>query len=150
MALSNTLRLDPYLSFRFLVEVEGLVVAGFAEVTGLSAEVEPYRYREGGLNAFEHELPGPAKFPPLVLRRGLTDVDNLWRWHEDVRRGRVVRRNGSIVLGGESTAHGTYRWNFAGAYPTKWTGPDLRAGSANVAVESVELVHQGLTKAMVP
>ena len=142
------LRLDPYLGFRFLVEIEGLIVAGFTEVSGLSAEVEPFAYREGGLNEFQHQLPGPVTYPRLVLKRGLTDIDNLWRWHQDVRSGRVTRRNGSIILGGESVAHGLWRWNFVGAYPVKWTGPDLRAESATVAVESIELVHRGLSKGL--
>ena len=141
-------RLDPYLGFRFLVEIEGLIVAGFSEVSGLAAEVETFPYREGGLNDFRHELPGPASFPRLVFRRGLTDFDNLWSWHEDVRRGTIDRRNGSIILGGESIEHGLWRWNFVGAYPARWVGPDLRAEAATVAVESLELVHQGLTKAL--
>lgn len=142
------LRLDPYLAFRFLVEIEGLIVAGFSEVSGLSAEVEPFPYREGGLNEFQHQLPGPVTYPRLVLKRGLTDIDNLWSWHQDVRRGRIVRRNGSIILGGESIEHGLWRWNFVGAYPVKWSGPELRAESANVAVESLELVHRGITKGL--
>jgi len=142
------LRLDPYLGFRFLVEIQGLIVAGFSEVSGLSAEVEVFPYREGGLNEFQHQLPGPTTFPRLVLKRGLTDFDNLWSWHEDVRRGRITRRNGSIILGGESIEHGLWRWNFVGAYPAKWVGPDLRAETATVAVETLELVHQGLTKAL--
>jgi phage tail-like protein len=145
VALDNVLRLDPYLTFRFAVEIEGLLVAGFTEVSGLSAEVTPFAYKEGGLNEYEHQLPGPATWPRLVLRRGLTDSDNLWRWHQDVRRGTISRRNGSIILRGDSTGAGAYRWNFVGAYPVKWVGPELRAASATVAVESVELVHEGIT-----
>jgi phage tail-like protein len=146
VALSNVLRLDPYLGFRFLVEIEGLIVAGFTEVSGLGAEVTPVAYREGGLNDYEHQLPGPTSWPRLVLKRGLTDIDNLWRWHQDVRHGRIKRRNGSVILGGESLGHGVYRWNFVGAYPVKWSGPTLNAASAAVAVEQVELVHKGITK----
>ena len=142
------LRIDPYLGFRFIVELEGLIVAGFTEVSGLSAEVDTFPYREGGLNDFQHQLPGPVTYPPLVLKRGLTDSDNLWSWHEDVRRGRITRRNGSIILGGESIEHGLWRWNFVGAYPVKWVGPDLRADAATVAVESIELVHRGLSKGL--
>jgi phage tail-like protein len=122
-------------------------VAGFTEVSGLAAEIEPFAYREGGLNAYQHQLPGPASYPRLVLKRGLTDVDNLWGWQRDVARGRIVRRNGSIILGGAAGTVGPWRWNFTGAYPVKWTGPDLRADSATVAVESLELVHRGLMKA---
>jgi phage tail-like protein len=148
MALTHVRRLDPYLGFRFVVEIEGLIVAGFTDVSGLSAEVTPFVYKEGGVNEYEHQLPGPATWPRLVLKRGLTDVDDLWRWHEDVRRGRVVRRNGSVIIGAEpgSGGLGIYRWDFTGAYPVKWVGPELRAASATVAVESVELVHRGLVK----
>jgi phage tail-like protein len=136
---------EPYLGFRFLVEIRGLIVAGFTEVSGLSAEVETTKYREGGRNGFEHELPGPAHFSRLVLKRGLTDIDNLWDWAKAVRGGTITRRNGSIILGGDSVLHGIQRWNFEGAYPVKWTGPELRADSATVAFESIELVHTGLT-----
>jgi phage tail-like protein len=140
-------RLDPFLGFRFLVEIQGLIVAGFTEVSGLQAEISVQTYAEGGLNAYEHKLPGPARYPNLVLKRGMTDVDNLWNWHRDVARGVVERRNGSVVLVGEG-AQAAWRWNFVGAYPVKWTGPDLRAESATVAVETLELAHRGLTKAL--
>jgi phage tail-like protein len=55
------LRLDPYLNFRFLVEIQGLIVAGFSEVNGLQAEIETFEYREGGLNDYAHRLPGPVR-----------------------------------------------------------------------------------------
>jgi phage tail-like protein len=143
------LRLDPFLGYRFLVEIEGLIVAGFTEVTGLQAEISVQQYAEGGQNAFEHKLPGPARYPNLVLKRGLTDIDNLWRWHRDVAAGTIRRRNGSVVLVGEfMQLQGIWRWNFRDAYPVKWTGPDLRAESATVAVESVELAHRGLVKSL--
>jgi phage tail-like protein len=138
-------RNDPYASFRFLVEIEGLVVGGFTEVSGLETELEVESYREGGLNAYAHELPGAAKYPRLVLKRGLTEADSFWRWYRDAARGKVDRKNGSIVLL-DLTGQETWRWNFTDAYPVKWTGPQLRAGAAEVAVESLELVHRGLTR----
>ena len=76
----------------------------------------------------------------------MTDFDNLWSWHEDVRRGKIRRRSGSILIGGEVTFLQHWRINFYDAYPTKWIGPQLQAGAAEVAVESLELVHRGLTK----
>jgi phage tail-like protein len=146
VVLTGPLRLDPYLGYRFLVEIEGLIVGGFTDVDGLGAEVTTTPYKEGGLNDYEHQLPGPTTWPRLVLKRGLTDIDTLWSWHQDVRRGTIRRRNGSIVLGGESLAHGLHRWDFVGAYPVKWTGPTLSAGTASVAVEQVELVHRGIVR----
>jgi phage tail-like protein len=139
-------RTDPYLSFNFLVEIEGLVVGGFNEVTGLSVEVEVEEYREGGLNAYMHKLAGPTRYPNnLVLKRGLTDGDTLWNWHRDVTRGNIERKNGSIILL-SSSGEEKWRWNFVAAYPVRWVGPDLRAATAEVAIETLELAHQGLSK----
>jgi phage tail-like protein len=138
-------RVDPYLSFHFLVEIEGLVIGGFNEVTGLTVEIEIEEYREGGLNAYVHKLAGPARYPNnLVLKHGLTDSDTLWNWHQDVASGNIQRRNGSIILL-DSAGEEQWRWNFVDAYPVRWVGPDLRAGSAEVAIETLELVHRGLS-----
>jgi phage tail-like protein len=138
-------RVDPYLSFHFLVEIEGLVIGGFNEVTGLTVEVEIEEYREGGLNAYVHKLAGPTRYPNnLVLKHGLTDSDTLWNWHQDVASGNIRRRNGSIILL-DSAGEEQWRWNFVDAYPVRWVGPDLRAGSAEVAIETLELVHRGLS-----
>ena len=142
------LRLDPYTAFKFLLEIEGLIVAGFTEVSGLQVETEPFEYREGGLNEYVHRLPGPTRHPNLTLRRGLTDFDNLWRWQRDVSRGIVKRRNGSLLLFGDLGAQGIWRWNFSDAYPVRWVGPELQAETATVAVETLELAHRGLSKGL--
>jgi phage tail-like protein len=139
-------RNDPYASFNFLVEIEGLVVGGFTDVTGLDVETEVFEYREGGLNEFVHKLPGLTRYPSnLVLRHGLTDVGTLWDWHQSVIQGDVQRKNGSIYLLDRLRLPAMW-WNFTGAYPVRWQGPELRAGSNAVAVEAVELVHQGISK----
>ncbi len=141
------LRTDPFTAFNFLVEIEGVVVAGFSEVTGLQVETEVLEYREGGQNQFVHKLAGPTRYPSnLVLRRGMTDSDGLWRWHQDVAHGIVERKNGTIYLLNQVGAP-VASWNIRGAYPVKWSGPDLRAESSTVAVETVDLVHQGITRA---
>lgn len=138
---------DPYLTCNFLIEIEGLVVGGFSDVSGLQIETVTETYREGGLNDYEHKLPGPTRYPSnLILKHGLTDVDTLWNWHQDVVRGIVRRKNGSIVLQ-DSTGEEKWRWNFTEAYPVKWSGPDLRASTGEIAVETLELVHRGLSRA---
>jgi phage tail-like protein len=140
------IRTDPYLSANFLVEIEGLVVGGFQEVSGLQVETETEEYREGGLNEYVHKLAGPTRYPQnLVLKRGVTDVDTLWSWHQKVVRGSVRRRNGSVYLLDRAGFPAMW-WNFTGAYPVKWAGPELRAEQGAVAVEQVELVHRGISK----
>jgi len=139
-------RTDPYGAFRFLVELEGLVVGGFTEVTGLSVELEGEPFREGGVNAYMQRLAGPARHPSnLVLRRGMTDADALWSWHAAAAAGRVRRRNGSIVLL-DAAGDEAWRWNVRDALPVRWVGPELRAGQAVVAVEALELVHRGIAR----
>ena len=146
VASRGALRVDPYLAFSFLVEIEGLVTGGFTDVDGLQAEIEVKEYREGGQNDYVHKLAGPARYPSnLVLKRGLTDAMTLWQWCQDTLQGDVTRRNGSIVLL-DATGQETWRWNFVDAYPVKWSGPSLKADSATVAVETLELAHHGLRR----
>src|SRR5882724_8071302 len=91
-------KVDPYLSFRFLVEIQGLVVGGFSEASGLTAETEFDEQREGGVNEFVHKLPKLTKYPNLTLKRGLTDSEVLWKWHRDVTMGKVQRTTIHLVL----------------------------------------------------
>ncbi len=136
-------RRDPYLSFNFRVEIEGLITGGFSECAGLMVEIETKEYREGGVNDFVDRFSGRVRHPPLVFKRGISDIDGLWDWYQDVIKGKVRRKNGSIYLldrGGESAMH----WDFKDAFPCKWTGPEFRSDSSSVAFESVELVHRGI------
>ena len=137
-------RNDPYLSFNFLVEIKGLVVGGFSEVSGLRAEIEVKDYREGGVNDYMHKLPGPTRYPSnLILKHGIADYSELWGWYLEVTLGIITRRNGSIILL-DSSSEEVWRWDFFDAYPVRWSGPELRAGTAEVAVETLELAHHGL------
>lgn len=139
-------RTDPYMPFNFLVEIEGLVIGGFSEVSGLSVETVVQDYQEGGQNEYVHKLPGPARYPSnLVLKRGLTDIQTLWTWHQEVMTGKITRRNGTVYLLDQQGQQAMW-WNFKEAYPVKWSGPELRADSNAVAVESIELVHRGLSR----
>lgn len=136
-------RVDPYLAYSFIVEIDGLASGGFSEVTGLGAELEVTDYREGGVTLM-HRLPGPTRHSGnLVLRRGLTDATELWDWWRDAAAGVIRRRNASVLLlGGRRTV--VRRWDVVGAYPVRWVGPELRAGTPAVAVETLELAHRGL------
>jgi phage tail-like protein len=140
------LRNDPYAAFNFLVEIEGLIVGGFTEVSGLQVETAVHEYQEGGQNEYVHKLPGPTRYPSnLTLKRGLTDIETLWSWHQDVIAGRIERRNGTIYLLDRLRLPAMW-WDFKQAYPVKWSGPDFKADSNAVAVETVELVHRGISK----
>jgi phage tail-like protein len=137
------MRSDPYLGCNFVIEIEGLLVGGFSECSGLEVESEVVPYREGGVNDYLHRFAGPTSSPPLVLRHGITSRDALWRWCQTTTAGHVVRRNGTIFLL-DSARVPVVQWDFKDAFPYKWTGPELRAEAANIAFESVELAHRGL------
>jgi phage tail-like protein len=135
---------DPYVSFRFRAEIDGLLVSGFHEVTGLTFESEVETFREGGVNSHEWQLAGPTKFPSkLILKRGLADADALWSWYRDVMDGAIVRKRVTILLLNHAGDE-QWRWVFREACPVRWNGPDFRAGTAEVAFEAIELVHKGL------
>ena len=138
-------REDPHLSYRFKVELDSLVVAGFSEVSGLQVEVETEDYREGGVNDCVHKLPKGAKYNNIVLKRGMTDSDVLWEWHQEVVSGKIKSKSCTIILL-DYEENEKWRWEFVGAYPVKWTGPDFKADSNTVAIEALEFVHSGLKK----
>ena len=144
--MTSLARTDPYLSFNFFVEIEGLIVGGFSEVSGLQVETAVEEYKEGGQNEYVHKLPGPARYPSnLVLKRGLTDAETLWAWHQDVVAGTITRRNGTVYLLDRQGVPAMW-WDFKQAYPVKWSGPELKADGSSVAVETIELAHRGISK----
>ena len=137
------MRSDPYEGCNFVIEIEGLLVGGFSECSGLEVETELVDYREGGVNDYIHRFAGGTRAPPLVLRHGITSGDGLWRWYQMTVAGKVVRRNGTIFLL-DNAQVAAIQWDFREGFPYKWTGPELRAEPASIAFESVELVHRGL------
>jgi len=139
-----TTRTDPYGRFNFLLEIDGLVAAAFSEVSGLASETEVIEYREGSDKANTvRKLPGLTKFSNLVLKRGVTPDKSLWNWRKTVTDGAVQRANGSVVLLDENHEE-ILRWNFYRAWPCKWEGPALNSKSSEVAIETLEITHEGL------
>lgn len=138
-------RHDPFLAFRFEVRIAGLPVAGFSDCSGLAMETEVQDYPEGGRNDVMVRLPGRTKQSNLVLRRGIVDR-LMWDWYADLVAGRVVTRNGSVVIRSADGARAVAEWEFLDGFPAKWSGPDLNAAQSAVAIETLELAHSGLTR----
>jgi phage tail-like protein len=136
---------DPYANFNFLVELDGISRAAFQHCAGFDSSVEVMEYRQGGENITMRKLPGMAKFSNITLKWGMTSDTELYRWHLQIVKGEIVRRNGSIVLldrKGEEIA----RWNFKRAFPIKYDAPDLNAEKSEIAIEMLELTHEGLER----
>lgn len=139
-------RVDPARNFNFLVEIDGLAQARFMECSGLEATTEVIEMREGGDGAVR-KLPGKTTYADITLKAGLTVSPDLWNWREDVIRGNVVRKNGSIVVFDLQRNKEVMRWNFLNAWPSKWTGPSLDARASDIAVETLVLAVEEVTRA---
>jgi phage tail-like protein len=141
----SMLRLDPHLGCNFYVEIDGLIAGQFREVRGLEASVKVHEYQEGGLNTYTHKIPGEAQYGALTLSKGLTDMTTLWDWFAEVADGIPIRRSLSITIM-DNARYPIMWWDVKDALPTKWSGPTFDARSGEVVVESVELIHKGISK----
>ncbi|HEU0139790.1 MAG: phage tail protein [Bryobacteraceae bacterium] len=141
-------RVDPYGSFDFLVEIDGIARAAFSEASGFDSSIDVVEYREGGDIPTMRKLPAKTKYSNITLKWGSTNDRELYDWHMQWIKGdpAATRRNGSIVMldrGGQEVA----RWNFVNAWPMKWTGPSFNAKNNDVAIETLELAHEGIERA---
>ena len=138
-------RYDPYTTLFFKVEIQGVVAAHFTHVSGLRGEAEVLEYAEGGENSKVYKLPGPAKHSNLVLKGGIATSKELHDWWKTVENGdgKVRRIDGSIILLDDTGAE-KRRWNFHRAWPCKWEGPEFSSDEGKVAVETLELAHEGI------
>jgi phage tail-like protein len=141
-------RVDPYRNFNFLVEIDGITQAGFQDCSGFGASTDPIEYREGNENPGRdpitvRKLPGMTKYNNITLKWGLTDSTELYDWYRDITKGMDVRKNGSIIVL-DTQGQERVRWNFRNGWPTKWDGPDFTSKGNDVAIETLEIAHEGI------
>lgn len=139
-------RLDPYKNYNFSIEIDGVIQARFTEVSGLDATTDPIEYREGGENTTVRKLPGKTTYSDISLKWGLTDSDEMWKWREDVIKGRIERKNGSIIVL-DDEGNERVRWNFFNAWPSKWEGPTFDAKANDIAIETLTIAHERIERA---
>ncbi len=138
-------RNDPYRAYNFVLEIDSLPKGAFSEVGGLTAEGDAVDYREGSdLQQNVRKLVGLRKYANLTLKRGYTQDKALWQWYTNIMNGVADRRNVTIVLMNEARQP-VLRWHAENAWINKIEGPSFKASSNDVAMESVELIHEGLT-----
>jgi phage tail-like protein len=137
-------RRDPYRSFNFEVIVDG-VRSAFSECSGLTADGDAVDYREGtDMQPNVRKLMGLRKYTNITLKRGYTQDNSLWQWYTNIANGLADRRNVTITLMNEERK-AVIRWHAENAWINKIEGPGFKASSNEVSVESVDLVHEGLT-----
>jgi phage tail-like protein len=138
-------RTDPYGQFNFTVDIDNVTVAGFSEVSGLTSDTNVMEYREGdeGPPATVRKLAGLIKYTNIVLKRGYTQDTSLWTWRQGVLNGTTQRQTGTITLLDESRK-AVLSWNFTQGWPVKLEGPGLNGKTSEVAIETLEIAHEGL------
>ncbi|MCG8573693.1 MAG: phage tail protein [Flavobacteriales bacterium] len=135
----------PLSVFHFQVEWGGTRV-GFTEVSGLDFDVQAIDYREGSYLDYQvTKMPGIPKFSNITLKRGIMKGDNeFYQWLTTIKLNDVERRDITISLLNEDHDP-VVTWNVKDAWPCKVQGPSLKSTGNEVAVESIELCHEGLT-----
>jgi phage tail-like protein len=135
---------DPYQQYNFLVEIDGVARAGFSECSGLTTDTDPIDYREGADIALNvRKLSGLRKYSNVVLKRGYTQDKSLWDWRKKIINGQTERRQADIILLDEERNE-VLRWRVREAWLSKWESGPFNAKTNDVAVESIEMVHEGL------
>jgi phage tail-like protein len=137
-------RIDPLPAFLFRVDIAGQSTGFFKSVGGLSMETEVVDYQEGGVTGPIRKLAGVTRYANIRLTRAFTGDRSLFDWHATIQKPNPIRVDGRITL---MDRHGTpiATWKFVNAFPVKWEGPDLDASKNEVAIETIEIAHEGLT-----
>ena len=121
----------------------GEALAGFSECSGLEMSMQPEEYKEGGNNAAVLKFPSRVTWGNLTLRRGLGTSTDLWDWHYGFVEGHGKRRDGVIVLLDEARRPARM-WCFRRGLPVKYSGLQFNATQNAVAIEAIEIAHEGI------
>jgi len=140
-------RKDPYRNFRFRVEIDGITQAGFSECTIGDITTDAIEYREGTDSTTVRKLSGLTKYSNITLKWGITDTMDLYNWRKQVidTGADGARKNISIILVDEAGSDKA-RWNIIQAWPTKYDPPDFTAKGNDVAIETLEIIHEGIQR----
>jgi phage tail-like protein len=140
-------RKDPYRNARFLLEIDGIKQAGFSEVTIPDTSSDPVEYREGNEDTTVRKLPALTKYGNVTLKWGTTDSLELYNWRKLVMQGKMkdARKNVAIILQDEE-GKAAARWEFKQAWPSKYSSPSLSGKGNDVAIETLEIVHEGMER----
>lgn len=155
------LRTDPVKGYNFLITlidtssdmamaksialsaITDVAVGGFTECTGLEMSLDVEEIEEGGRNGSLHKLPTRTKWSNITLKSGVGADTSLWDWAYGFVEGKGKRRDGVIVLMNDLHVPNNI-WYFHRGLPLKYSGPSMNAGQSQVAIESIEIAHEGL------
>jgi phage tail-like protein len=137
---------DPLVSAWFGLEFQGVVTGAFRECTGLGSENEVVEYKASGPKGEQviKKVPGRLKWNNITLKRGITDSMDMWKWRKLVEEGKIseARKNGTVTMFNQQNQP-IAKWDFVNAWPSKLSGPGANAANNEVAVEELEITHEG-------
>lgn len=136
----------PYRNFRFRLEIDGLDAGSFSEVSGFDATIDVVEYRAGDDPAITPtKLPGLIKYGNITLKWGSSETMVLYDWLIDITEGTIEKKTVTLTALDEEGSPAA-SWRCINAWPVKYTAPDFNGTSSEVAVETIELAHEGLTR----
>jgi phage tail-like protein len=140
---------DALAGYHFSIEIDGVSIAQFQEVSGITSELDVIELKENTKDGkyILHKLPGNRKPPTITLKRAKNASTDLWDWHQKVYQGKIgdARKNGSVVVHGYDNQE-VSRFNFINAWPSKVSTSALKAGSNEVLMEEVTIVCEELER----
>ena len=142
-------RRDPLPVFCFKVELSlvggaGNAAAFFKSVSGIKSEIEVVDWRQGGENNTARRLVGTTKWSNIVLKRGFTGSSELPRWHNDWMSGKSRPRLAGTLIQLAAALKPKAKWTFKRGWPCKWDVGDFDAAKSELAIETLEIAHEGL------
>lgn len=136
----------PQAKFRYKIEIDGLEAGGFSEATGFDASIDVIEYREGDMTAeTPMKIAGLKKYGNITLKQGLTDSRVMYDWLAAGVNGEVQRKTLTLTLLNETQAPAA-SWQIINAWPAKYTAPDFNATASEIAIETIEIAHEGMTR----
>lgn len=135
---------DAFIPRELAIMALELAPGAFQRCTGLGGELEVTTYAEGGRNDYVHQLPVRHSWKPITLTKGIARDSSLFAWYEAGLYGSLgARRDGAIVMI-NSLGIPSMVWTFTGGLAANWTGPEFDAQQDGLALESLEIKHEGV------
>ena len=136
----------PYRNFRFRLEIDGLDAGSFSEVSGFDASIDVVEYRAGDDPAITPtKLPGLVKYGNITLKWGAAETMVLYDWLIDITEGTIEKKTVTLTALDEEGSPAV-SWRCINAWPVKYTAPDFNATASEIAIETIELAHEGMTR----
>jgi phage tail-like protein len=150
---SNGITEELYGNYNFLLEIGGItgdaktVVGGFKGMSGMTSETEIIEFKQGN-DRVVRKKPGRTTYANIVLERGYTATDDLWKWRKNIEDGIIDRRAGTITVTDNDGETIVAQFNFYEAWPCKWHVPEVDADQSGMAIEKIELAVEKIERVM--